>query len=134
MVLFNGVRKYLAAFFLVMFYASASPAAMNDLSLSSDTIAQTMHATNESPIKASIGINSECFTGYFTNFSSVIIALEHKAMPVGSMNACFEETAAITLHKGGDKIIWSLAPSLGRFSLNPIDDIKNLQVLLQYRF
>ena len=119
---------------LVMLYASASLAVTNDLSLSSDTIAQAIHPTNGSPIKTPVRINSECFTGYSTNFSNVIIALEHEDMPVGSMNECFEETAAITLHKDGDRIIWSLAPSLARFSLNPIDTIKNLQVLLQYRF
>jgi len=85
-------------------------------------------------MKTFAGMNRDCFTGYFTNVSSVIIALERKDMSVGSMNECFEETAAITLHKDGDKIIWSLAPSLAMFSLNPIDDIKNLQVLLQYRF
>lgn len=127
-MLFNGLRKYLAAFFFVMFYASASLATTNNLNMWSDTIDQTIHPT----IKTSG--NSECFTGYFTNFRSVTIVLERKDMPVGSMNECFEETSAITLHKDGDKIIWSLAPSLDRLSLNPIDNIKNLQVLLKYRF
>jgi hypothetical protein len=126
--------KISSGVFLFMFCASASLAATNDLNMLSDTVAQTIHRTNESPIKTSVGINSECCTGYFTNFSSVIIAPESNDVPVGLMNECFEETATITLHKDGDKIIWSLAPSLGRFSLNPIDVIKNLQVQLQYRF
>lgn len=135
MVLFSGRRKYLAALILATFFASASLAAADDLSLQSDTVSRTMHPTNESPTKISSGINSECFTGYFINLRSVIAAPERKDMPVGSMNECFEDTAAITLHKDGDKIIWSLVPSLlGRFSLNPIDDIKNLQVVLKYRF
>ena len=60
--------------------------------------------------------------------------MEGKDLAFGSMNECFEETAVITLRKEGDEIMWGLAPSLGKFSLNPIDDIKNLQVLLQYRF
>src|SRR5574337_1132212 len=133
-VLFRCLRKYLAAFFLVIFYASASFAAAIDLSLPSDTIAQTIHPTNESPKKISVEINSEFFTGYSTNLKSVIAAQERKDMPVESMNECFEETPAISLHKDGDKIIWGLAPSFQRFSLNPIDDIKNLQLLLLYRF
>ena len=128
MVLFNGPRKYLAAFFLVMFYASASLATTNNLSLWSDTVDQTIH-----PIIKTSG-NSECFTGYFTNFRNVPIVLEREDMPAGSLNECFGETSAITLHKGGDKIVWSLVPSLDRLSLNPIDNIKNLQVLWQYRF
>jgi hypothetical protein len=127
-VLFNGFKKYLAAFFFVMFYASASLATTNNLNLWSDTIVQTIHPT----IKTSY--NSEYFNEYFTNFRSVAIVLERKDMPVGSMSECFEEASAITLHKDGDKVIWSLVPSLDRVSLNPIDNIKNLQVLLKYRF
>ncbi len=127
MALFNGLRKYLAAFFLVMFYASASLATTNNLSLWSDTV-----DTIQPAIKTSD--NSECFTGYFTNFRNVPIVLEREDMPAGSLNECFGETSAITLHKGSDKIVWSLIPSLDRLSLNPIDNIKNLQVLWQYRF
>lgn len=125
--------KIAGSVLLVMFCASASLAAMNALSFQSDTIAQTIHPANESPVKTSAGMNRDCFSGYFPNVSSVIIALEGKDMPAGPMAECSDETAAITLHKG-DKIVWSLAPSPGMFSLNPIDDIKNLQVLLQFRF
>jgi hypothetical protein len=131
--LFNGLRKIIAVFSLFIFYASASLAASNGMSLPSDTIAQTMHPTNESPI-TSVGIDSKFFTGYFTGFRSVITGVEREDMPAGSLNECFGETSAITLHKGGDKITWSLIPSLDKVSLNPIDNIKNLQVLLQYRF
>jgi hypothetical protein len=131
--LFSGLRKIIAAFYLVIFYASASLAAANGMSFPSDTIAQSMHPTNESPI-TSVGIDSKFFTEYFTSFRSVIAGVERKDSSVGSMNECFEEIAAISLHKDGDKIIWSVAPSLLRFSLNPIEDIKNLQVLLRYRF
>jgi hypothetical protein len=129
----KGIRKYTAAIFLVMFFASATLAAANNLSLQSDTIAQTMHPTNETSIKTSTDINSACSTGYLTNFGSALTVLERKGMPAGSLNECFNETAAIALHKDGDKIIWSLTPSLDRFSFNPIDDIKKLQVLLQYK-
>ena len=134
MLLFNGLRKYLAAFLLVMFYASVSLAAADDMSLQSDTIAQTMQPTNEPSIKTAAGISSDCFIGCFANIRSEITVLERKDMPVGSMNESFEQATSITLRKDGDKIIWSLVPSLDRFSLNPIDDIKNIQVVLKYRF
>lgn len=130
---FNGIRKYRAAIFFVMFFVFTTLASANNLRLQSDTIAQTTPPANEIPIETSADINSECFPEYLTNFGSAITVLERKEMPVGSLNECFKKTAAIALHKDGDKIIWSLAPSLGKFSLNPIDDIKNLQVLLQYR-
>ncbi len=138
MGLFRGVMKWnskiYSSIFLVMFFASATLAAANSLSFQSDIIAQTTYPTDDMPIKTSAGINSECFTGYFTNFRTVTTALKGKEMPVGSLNECLKETVGIALHKDGDKIIWSLAPSLGRFSLNPTDNIKNLQVLLQYSF
>lgn len=133
-MLFNCPRKYFAAFFFVVFYASASLAAANDPGSPSDTSAQATRPTNQSPIEISAGINSEWFSGYCTNFKSVISALERKDMPVGQMKERIEEAVAIALLRDGDNSVWSLAPSLGKISLNPIDDIKNLQVLLQYRY
>jgi hypothetical protein len=132
-MLFKGLRKIIAVFYLFIFYASASLAAANGMSLPSDPIAQTMHPTNESPI-TSVGIDSKFFTESFTGFRSVIAGVERKDSSAGSTNERFEEIAAISLHKDGDKIIWSVAPSLLRISLNPIENIKNLQVVLRYRF
>jgi hypothetical protein len=134
MMLFNDLRTYLIAFFLVMFYASVSLAAANDLSLHSDAIALPMQPTNEPPLKTSVGVDSEYFAQYFTSSRSAITTQEVKDRPFSSMKESFEEAAAITLHKGSDRTIWSLAPSLDRISLNPIDDIKNIQVLVKYRF
>jgi hypothetical protein len=55
-------------------------------------------------------------------------------MPVGSVEKSLEESIAIPLQKDGDKIIWSLGPTLRTITLNPIEDINNLQVVLKYRF
>ncbi len=132
-MLFKGLRKIIAAFYLVIFYASASLAAANGMSLPFDTIAQTLHPANESLI-TSVGIDSKFLTEYFTSFRSVITGVEREDSSIGSMKESFEEIAAISLHKDGNKIIWSVAPSLLRISLNPIEDIKNLQVLLRYKF
>ena len=128
MVLFTGLTKYLAAFFFVMLYASASLATTSNLSLWSGTVDQTI----DPAIKTSA--SRECFTGYFTNSRGMAVILEGKDLPAGSMNECFDEPSAITLHKDGDNIIWSLIPSLDKLSINPIDNIKSLQVMLQYRF
>jgi hypothetical protein len=133
-LLFNGLQKNLAAFILATFYASASLAAANDPGLPSDTAAQAALPANKPPSEIVAGINSECFSGYRTNFKIVTSAPEHKDMPVGSMKESLEETVAIALLRDGDKIMWCLAPSLGKISFNPIDDIKNLQVLLQYKY
>ncbi len=132
MVVFKGLRKYSVTIFLVILCASASLAAANDLSLNAH--AQTMNPVNEPPLQISGELNSECVTDYFNNFRTMITAPEHPDMPVTSMNESFEETVAITLHKDDDKIIWSLAPSLRKFSLDPIEDINNLQLVLKYRF
>jgi hypothetical protein len=127
------LEKYLGTFFLVIFCASASLAAVHDLGVPAHIIALTVSPANGSTIMSEES-NNECFAGYDINFRDVILALDHKNMPFGFIKECFDETAAIPLQLDGDKIIWSLAPSLGRFSLNPIDDIKNLQVVLKYRF
>jgi hypothetical protein len=133
-LLFNGLQNYLAVFILAIFCASASFAAANDLNLQSDTITQTMHPTNESPIETSAGIKIDGFTGDYNNYRSEIIAFERTDKSIGSIKEYIEETCSIALRKHADKIIWSLAPSLDRFSFNPIDDIKNLQIVLKYRF
>ncbi len=133
MALFIGLKKYSVALFFIMICAYASLAAANDPGVS-NTVAQTIHPADDSPQKISLGINSDCFTGYFTKFRSVSAALERKDMPIVSVSESFEDTVAITLHKDGDKGIWSLAPSLGKYSFNLLDDIKNFQVVLKYRF
>ncbi len=133
MVLFNGFRKYLVVFFLVMLSASSSLAAANNLSFESDTDYQMMQPTNEPPIIKSAEINSACFSVYVTDFKSAVSALE-RGDTAGSMNECFGDTATISLHKDDGKIIWSVAPSLSRLSFNPLDNIRNLQVVLKYRF
>ena len=116
-----------------MICASASLAAANEPGMS-NTAAQTMHPTIDSLQNISVGINSDCFAGYFTKFKSVSAAPERKDMPIVPASESLEEAAAITLHKDGDKGIWSLAPALGKYSFNLLDDIKNFQVLLRYRF
>jgi hypothetical protein len=95
--------------------------------------AQT-HPGNEPPVQTAYGFNSESYTEYFSNFRIMTTAPEHPDMPVGSVEESLEESVAIPLQKDGDKIIWSLGPTLRTITLNPIEDINNLQVVLKYRF
>jgi len=133
MILFAGLRKYLAAFYLVMLLASASLASANELGLTSSTNDSTMRTAKESSIKTCLGTGSDCFNEYSTNFRSAITEQKWSDIPlVGSTNEYIEEAPAIALHKDGDKIIWSLAPSVSKFSLNPLEDAKKLQVMPNY--
>ncbi len=127
------VRNYLATFFFVIFYTS-SFAAATELNMQSDNISQTMHSTNDSQIYLSPGYNIYGIIGDFKNYKSEATALEGKDVPIGSIKDFIEKVAFIALLKDGDKVIWSLAPVLNRFTLHPRDDIKNLQVVLRYRF
>ncbi len=131
MVFFYGLQKYLAALFLIMLCASASFAETNDLGLFS---ALTADSNDDSPKNISVELNNDCFTYHFIKFAHVSTAVEHNDLPVRSLIECLEEIPSLTLHKDGNNPIWSLAPLLSKYSLNPIDDIKNIQVLLQYRF
>lgn len=120
------LHKYSALFFLIMIFTS-SLAGANDLALSS---ALAMHPIN-SPLN---NISAGCFPGRFVESTRKGAALEREDTLVSSESNCFKENAAIPLHKDGKEIVWSLAPSLSKFSLDPLDVIKNVQVLLQYRF
>lgn len=122
------MRNLFVALFLVMICTS-SLAAAPDLGLSTN-----MNPTNDSPNNITVGISSDYFSGYFTKIRNPNAALELKDMPLSTEVECSEDTTSIILHKDGDKIIWSLAPSLSRYSFNLLDDIKNFQVRLQCRF
>ena len=127
-----NLRKYSAAFYLAVFLVSASLASANGLGLTSDPNAQIMNPVNESSIKTCLGTGSECFSGYMMSARNVIT--EGNDGQTGSMSEFFKDTTAITLHKGGNNSMWSLAPSVSKFSLNPMEDVKRVQVMLQYSF
>jgi len=130
----KDLRKYSVAFYLFIILASASLASANGLGLPYDQNAQEMNPANETSIKTCLGIGNECFTGYSTNFKTAIIDTEPGNTAAGPVSELFKQTAAITLHKGVNNTMWSLAPSISKYSLNPMEDVKRLQVMLQYSF
>ena len=128
-MLLIGPRRFLAGIFLIMIYASTSLAAVNNESLSSALI---MNPPKDSSNYISMTINSDWFANDFTKFTpSTTSARTYK--PV-NLREFFEKISAISLSKDSDKGIWSLSPTLSKYSLNPVNDIKNIQVLLRYRF
>ncbi len=129
----EGLRKYSAAFYLVMLLASASLASANGLG-PYDSNAQAINPTNESSIKTCLGTKSECFTEYNMSSRNPITDMEGINRPAGSMIDFLKETTTITLHKDGEKTLLSIAPSVSKFSLNPIENVKRLQVMLRYTF
>ncbi len=106
----SGLYKYLSAFFFIML-CSASLAGANNRDSSLEL---PMLPANEFIVQDT--------------------ANGHQDAPAGSLGESLEDIAAIPLHKHDDQIVWSLAPSLSKVSLNPIDDIRNMQVLLRFRF
>ena len=149
MVLFKGLQKYSGVFYLVMFFSSVSYAATNESGLPYGTISPVMHSPVDTVyhrsdltfnrnglfnVDAISRTEIECSTGNLTNSINPINDPEQKNKPAATLSECIKETFAISLHKDGDKTIWSVAPSLAKFSLNPIDNIKNIHVLFQYNF
>ncbi len=126
-----SLKKLLIVVFLIAICASTSIAVANSLGLFS---AQKMNPTNALSNNASMGINNDFFTGDFAKFTSTSSALEYKDFSDSPVSQYLQDITTISLHKDHDKIIWGLAPSLSTYSLNPLDDIKNVQILLRYKF
>ena len=124
-------KKSLIIVFLIAICALTSIAEANSIG---SFFAQKINTTNVLSNNTSTGVNTDFFAGDFTKFTSASSALEYRDMSAGPVRQYFQDITAIALHKDHDQIIWSLAPSLSTYSLNPIDDIKNVQVLLRYRF
>jgi len=127
----SSLQKYLIAVFLIAICTSTSDALANSVGLFS---AQKMNQTDALLNNTSVGINNDFFAGQYTKLASASFAHEYKEISASPVSQYFEDITTISLHKDHDKITWSLAPSLNTYSLNPIDDIKNVQVLLQYKF
>ena len=130
MALFPALQKYLAALVLVLI-ATSSFAGENDPGLSS---AFMMHPSKGPTANVSEEIKS-CFTDCFTiSTRRESTTLESRDMDFNPISEALDEAVAITLSKDGDQVIWSLAPTLSTVSLDPKDVIRNVQVLLRYRF
>ncbi len=112
MISFSGLYKYCAAFVFILLFASSSALA-NDRDVPSYP---PVHPANEFIVEDAPG------------------GQRHEDLHISLPGESLEDAAAIPLRTRDDQIILSLAPSLENLSLNPIDDIKNVQIFLRYRF
>jgi hypothetical protein len=125
------LQKFIITILFISICAFTSIAEANSRGLFSY---QKLNSTNYLSENQSSGTNSDLFDYNIINFTAVSSTFQHENKSTSSLRKFFEDITAISLQKDHDNVIWSLTPSLNTFSLNPIDDIKNVQVLLRYRF
>jgi len=128
---------YLTIFYIIIFFAAVPCTAGDNIDLLSYETNTPMSslASNLNNSPSSFFTNDSCFTGYFTSLSSLFSNLDKKNNLFSvSADECFEDKAAITVGKNGDKITWSFVPLFDASGFNPIDAIKNFQVMWQYKF
>ena len=128
---FPGFLRFFTAVILILTYAAFARAATDNGSLSSAPI---MNPTGASSKNITMEINSDWFAGDLTKLTSASFTSERRNVPLIDVREYFENLAAVSLLKDRDNAVWSLAPSFGKYSINPLNDLKNVQVLLQYRF
>ncbi len=138
MASFPCFQKYCIVLFLVICCSSVAAAATKQVDQLTDSFFPTTQPTHNPTTAAGISINDEYFRGFVTDFRSAITAPSRGDMSVGSVKEYlkdyFRGKATVELNKDGEESRWSLAPSLGKLSLNPLTNIKNMVMLLQYKF
>ncbi len=124
--------------FLVICCASLAAAAAKPADRLTDSISPSTRPTIDPTTEAWAVINNPYSTGDVTDFRSAITAPSRGDTSLGPaieyLKDYFRGTANDARHKEGEESRWSLSPSPGRLSLNPLTDIKNMVMLLQYRF
>jgi hypothetical protein len=136
----NVYKEYLTMFYIVIFFTAAPCAAGNNINLMSNetntpmnSLSGNFNKVDDSP--SSLFTYDSCFTGYFTSLSSLFGNLTKKNNSFSvSADECFGDNAAITIGKYGDNVTWSFVPLFDASGFNPVDAIKNFQVMWQYRF
>ena len=140
MIVYKEYFEYLAIFYVIFFFTAAPCTAgdnINVMSYETDTIMNTLSnnltKTNDPPL--SLFTNDSCFTGYCTSLKNLFGNLDKKYNLLSvSVDECFGDKAAITIGKYGDHITWSFVPLFDASGYDPIDAIKNFQVMCQFRF
>jgi len=119
MALFIVLHKCLVVLLFIMI-SSCSLAVANELGLlSGSTFEET---------------DSDCSADCLVHFTRTGAAPESRNMLISPVNELMEKIAAVTLHKDGNNVIWSLAPAFSTSSPRPEVSATNIQVLVRYRF
>ena len=136
----NEYKEYLAIFYIVIFFTAAPCSAGDSIDLISNetttpknSLSSDFNEMNDST--SSLFSNDFCFTGYFTSLGSLFGNLSKKNNSFSvSADECFGDNAGITVSTYGDNMKWSFVPLFNASGFNPIDAIKNFQIMWQYRF
>lgn len=136
MMSFNLLLKFVILF-LFIFPASLVLAADDQTNTSQDAIAERVWPTHGTPLAALIDITTAYAKGKLTDIKGEDKAPVRGEAPLDGATdfskKYFGERSTFTVFEGGETR-WGLAPLSDKFSLNPMTDIMNLEVLLQYKF
>jgi len=132
------LHKICLALFLMVFCTSLAFAASDQTdNKQRDTVAQQVLPTISTPTVALLNITSEytkeCLTDFKEKTKIPMYADPLLEGPTDLLKKDSREQSTFTMFDGGD-IRCSVAPLSNKFSLNPIADIMNLEVLLQHKF
>ena len=141
MSVYKEYFEYLAIFYIIIIFFTAAPCTAEDISnlmsYNTNTPMDTLSSnlTNMNDSHSSLFTNDSCFIGYFTSLGSIFGSLDKKNNLLSvSADECFSDKAAITVGKYGDNMTWSFVPLFDASGFNPVDVIKNFQVMWQYKF
>ncbi len=138
---FKCIPKILPVLFLCMFYASLALAAVDQKSSSQNTNFPWVVPTNGSPVPALTDITTEYSKGMPADFggkTNAAVRLLLAAFPDPSIDPnpaaeYFRDLSTFTFYDDKDTR-WNLAPLSDKFTMNPLTDIRNVEVLLQYKY
>jgi hypothetical protein len=134
----NCVYKFFLLLFLIVSYASLTLAAVDQTKKPQDAISERVWPTYGTPMAASIDISREHTKGILPDINGETrrAPLRGDAPLDGLMDFSqkyFRDNSTFTVFNGAETR-WSLAPLSEKFNLNPMTDIRNLEVLLQLKF
>jgi hypothetical protein len=132
--------EYIAIFYIIIIFTVAPCAAGDNVNLISDEtntqiniLSNNLTKTDDLP--SSLSTNDSYITGYFAGARNLFGYLDKKYNLLSvSVDDCFVDKSALTIGKYGDKITWSFVPLFDTSSYNPIDAVKNFQVMCRFRF
>jgi hypothetical protein len=140
MNVYKEYYEYIAIIYIIIIFTVVPCAAWDNINLMSyetntpmSIISNNLTKTNDLP--SSLSTNDSYFTGYFTGARHLFGYLDKKynLSPV-TVEECLVDKTAITIGKYGDKITWRFVPLFDASGYNPIDAIKNFELMCQFRF
>jgi hypothetical protein len=133
----NCAYRFFILLFLILSHTSLALAALVQTEEPQDAIAERVWPTHGAPMAASIDIAHEFAKEIFTVPDGEKRTPQRGDAPLDGLTdfsqKYFKDTSTFTLFDSAETR-WSLAPLSDKFNLNPMTDIRNLEVLLQRKF